>query len=281
MDARGDAAAPRLVPTADEVEHARAFLRKWSLGRYMAASSKASRASEVLILSPRDTVRDAMAMLARRRVLSAPVLDERRAVFRGFVGVADVLAAFLRSDSRELLVVRAQIGPEPGQPGAAALQAPDAPGGSGAAAPPEFAEQQARLVPRCVIFIATTPTGSRALPLAQLDALLPGADGHLLFNADDPSYEQLSLLDLVESFFLHAAAPLWPTCHRVALCAPLSASGVLSVAAIVSQTDVVRFLMEHAARGALGPMANRSLEDLGLVVDPRTGQPRYVRVACT
>ena len=40
--------------------------------------------------------------------------------------------------------------------------------------------------------------------------------------------------------------------------------------------DLVRFLLEHAPRGALGPMANRSLEDLGLVLDPSTTEPRGV-----
>ena len=38
----------------------------------------------------------------------------------------------------------------------------------------------------------------------------------------------------------------------------------------------MRFLLEHSPRGALGPMANRSLEDLGLVLDASTMQPRGV-----
>ena len=39
---------------------------------------------------------------------------------------------------------------------------------------------------------------------------------------------------------------------------------------------MVRFLLEHAPRGALGPMAGRSLEDLGLVLDASTEAPRGV-----
>jgi hypothetical protein len=81
----------------------------------------------------------------------------------------------------------------------------------------------------------------------------------------------------VEGFFLHANAPFWPTCHRVAVCNVLA--GVLGISAIVSQSDVVRHLLEHAPRGALGPMTNRSLEDLGLVIDPQTMQPRCVNVS--
>ena len=64
---------------------------------------------------------------------------------------------------------------------------------------------------------------------------MPGADGHLLYNAADPGYHKLSLLDVVEGSFLHAgAAPGWPTCHRVAVCN--NVGGVLAVSAIVSQT---------------------------------------------
>ena len=137
-----------LGPSADEVRHARDFLRKWSLGRYLAATKPASKlapASAVLVLSARHTVRDALAMLARAGVLSAPVIDEREATFLGFCSVADVVAAFIRSNSRELLVIRNQIGPEPGAPGDAALRAPTTPGAAGGvAAPPEFAEQMVR-----------------------------------------------------------------------------------------------------------------------------------------
>ena len=70
---------------------------------------------------------------------------------------------------------------------------------------------------------------------AQIASFMPGADGHLLYNAADPGYHKLSLLDVVEGSFLHAgAAPGWPTCHRVAVCN--NVGGVLAVSAIVSQT---------------------------------------------
>ena len=137
-----------LGPSADEVRHARDFLRKWALGRYLAsakpASNAAAPAGAVLVLSAEHTVRDALVMLARAGVLSAPVIDERAAVFLGFCGIHDVVAAFLRGDSRELLVIRHQIGPEPGAPGDAALHAPVTPGIAAVASPPEFAEQKAR-----------------------------------------------------------------------------------------------------------------------------------------
>ncbi len=61
----------------------------------------------------------------------------------------------------------------------------------------------------------------------------------------------------------------------MAVCDALA--GVLAIRAVMSQMDVVRFLLEHASRGALGPMAARSLEDLGLVLDPATLQPRCAR----
>jgi hypothetical protein len=120
----------------------------------------------------------------------------------------------------------------------------------------------------------TRLTSAPHTPVAQIELLVPGPDGHLLFNGADPTYDKLSLLDVVEGFFLHTGAPYWPTCHRVAVCNVLA--GVLGISCIVSQTDIVRHLLQHSTLGALGPMANRSLEDLGLVTDPRTMQPRCV-----
>jgi CBS domain-containing protein len=136
-----------------EVEHARAFLRKWSLGRYLASYKAPAHATDkdVLVLSAHNTIRDAMAMLARRGVLSAPVLDEKRAVFLGFCSIGDIVAAFLRSNnSVELLLVRHQIGPEPGAPGDAAAHVPATPaeraggGDGGVQQPIQFAELKAR-----------------------------------------------------------------------------------------------------------------------------------------
>jgi hypothetical protein len=130
-----------LGPSSDEVQHARDWLRKWSLGRYLSRAKPPRTASEVLVLSSHDTIRAAMDMLSRRGVLSAPVLDAHRARFLGFCGVEDIVTAFLRSSSEELMVVRHQIGPEePGAPGEAALRAPTTPG-----APVRFAELKARL----------------------------------------------------------------------------------------------------------------------------------------
>jgi len=150
--------------SADEVRHARDFLRKWSLGRYLAATKPASKlpspannklaapATAVLVLSAQHTVRDALVMLARAGVLSAPVINERTATFLGFCSVADVVAAFIQSNSRELMVIRNQIGPEPGAPGDAALRAPTTPGAAGGvAAPPEFAEQKVRRRHRALV----------------------------------------------------------------------------------------------------------------------------------
>ena len=112
-----------LRPLTSEIEHTRAFLRKWALGRFLAAEKSLAPASSlILILDAQDTVRDALAALARKHVLSAPVLDIRRALFLGFCGVRDIVAAFMRTRSRELLVVRAQIGHEPGAPGDDELQ---------------------------------------------------------------------------------------------------------------------------------------------------------------
>jgi len=59
----------------------------------------------------------------------------------------------------------------------------------------------------------------------------------LLYNAADPAYRRINLLDIVEGSFLHAGALGWPTCHRVAVCSNLG--GVLAISAIISQTGAL------------------------------------------
>ena len=204
-----------LRPSTSEIEHTRAFLRKWALGRFLAAEKSQHASSLILILDAQDTVRDALAALARKHVLSAPVLDIRRALFLGFCGVRDIVAAFMRTRSRELLVVRAQIGHEPGMPGDDDLQ-------SASGMPHiDFAEQKARHNSAAGIRIALLPLFAallqRALTRAcatQLETFMPGTDGHLLYNSDDPGYNALSLLDVVEGSLLHAGAPGWCVCAR-------------------------------------------------------------------
>lgn len=221
------------------------LLRKWSLGRYLASAPKALTHG-VLTLPPHVTLPEALQQLASRAVLSAPVVDDARNLFLGFFGVADALRAFLTAPSEELLLVRHQIGPEPGAPGTALLHR-------------EKAE--------------TTSLPPPPFSALRVGDLVPSPDGHVLFSASDPAYAHLTLLDVVRGSMLHCAAP-YPVapCHRVAVCEP--AQGTLRISNIVSQSDIMAFLLQHAA--SLESQLSQSVSSLGLVVDPDTQQPRGV-----
>lgn len=189
-------------------------------------------------------------------------MDHERQLFLGFVGVTDILRAFVGTPSEELLLVRAQLGPDgsPGAPGEALMAA-------GAPTPAPFVSR----------------------PLASIAGR--GSDGHLLLSLPAGSgavcaATEPTLLTLVRSSFLHsppdggasavaaggAAASGWPVCHRAALVMPRP-DGSREIAAIVSQSDVIRLLHEQhnsplspgvAGEATGGPVLSRTLAELGL-----------------
>ena len=214
------------------------LLQSWTLGAFL-REHKAKVKGTVLALDANDTVQEALDKLSRLGVLAAPVLDTRRAVYWGWWGVADAVQAFIASNSDELLVLRHQIGPEPGaMPGDSLLRDPQ-----------------------------TQTTGEFAS--RRIASFEPSEDGHMLHCAADPDFQRFTLLDLVQGAMLHAGG--WPVCHRVAVCQPVGT--VLSVMHVVSQSDLMRFLLTHAH--TLKAVMSTTVADLGLVYIGQ-GQPKGV-----
>jgi CBS domain-containing protein len=231
------AAANMASPEAGAASVAQ-LLQSWTLGAFL-KEYKAKVKGNVLVLDANDTVQEALAKLTRRGVLAAPVLDTRRAVYWGWWGVADAVQGFMASNSDELLVLRHQIGPEPGaMPGDSLLRDPHA-----------------------------QTTGLFAS--RRITSFEPSSDGHMLHCAADPDFQRFTLLDLVQGAMLHDGG--WPVCHRVAVCQPVGT--VLSVMHVVTQSDVMRFLLTHAH--ALKAVMPTTVADLGLVYIGQ-GQPKGV-----
>ena len=84
------------------------LLASCPLRRFLKEHKGESR-DRVLVLEVHTTVSDALAALAHKRVLSAPLVDAEQELFLGFISVSDILRAFIDSDSEELLVVRHQV----------------------------------------------------------------------------------------------------------------------------------------------------------------------------
>ena len=233
-----DPANPAARMQSDAVSVAQ-LLQSWSLCAYL-KEYKDKVKGAVLVLDANDTVSEALDKLSRRGVLAAPVLDTQRALYWGWWGIADAVQAFIASNSDELLVLRHQIGPEPGvsAPGDSLLRDPHA-----------------------------KTTGEFAL--RRITSFQPSSDGHMLHCAADPDFQHFTLLDLVQGAMLHGGG--WPVCHRVAVVQPVGT--VLSVMHVVSQTDMMRFLLAHA--DSLKALMSRTVADLGLVYIGR-GQPKGV-----
>ena len=78
---------------------------------------------------------------------------------------------------------------------------------------------------------------------------------------------------MVEAHFLHEGKT--PPCHRIAVVERnRDAGGRLELSRLISQTDVVRFLISHASE--MGPLQHRSLGELGLVYSSDGVSPRGV-----
>lgn len=89
------------------------------------------------------------------------------------------------------------------------------------------------------------------LPVSEVMNAPSWQDGHVLWKADDPEFEHLSVLDLCVDYFFHFRAD-GPVCHRVAVLTrddDFSADGQsearaeLKCGAVLSMSDVVRLVL--------------------------------------
>lgn len=91
------------------------------------------------------------------------------------------------------------------------------------------------------------------LPISEVMNSPSWQDGHMLWKADDPAFEKLSVLDLCVDYFFHERAD-GPVCHRVAVLTKDVAAERdddsethgrimgLKCAAVLSMSDVVRLV---------------------------------------
>ncbi len=86
------------------VEGARSVLASWTVSAYLAHRRASSRHPHACAVSvdPGDALGDILRVLAKHRVLSAPVIERQGGRFHGFVDVAEILGAFVASCRRWL-----------------------------------------------------------------------------------------------------------------------------------------------------------------------------------
>lgn len=125
--------------------------------------------SGIVVVHARERVGDALIKLARHSILSAPLIDEAGRV-AGFFDIKNVVKAFTASDTEEIEVIRANIGP--GEPDSHPLKKP----------------LRGRFVD---------------LPVAELPA---SSDGHYLFSESDPQLRNVSMHDLVQTCLLRGSS---------------------------------------------------------------------------
>lgn len=249
---------------------ARTVLRDWTVARYLAAKEPLS--GPPVVLTSDTTVGEALDLFAGAGILSAPVLDcckdelDSAVSWLGFVDVADIVRSMLRELYPWLL-------DEPHRSTAHGMMA--------------------ALANDPVNIETVLQEWAREIFLIRWVRLLrPSADGDILYKG--LAYK--SLLEVI-SFGLaglpvqahpgmHGLVP----CHRIAVFDVMSkdtggagqergddqaaappfesdAPTVLRITAVISQSDMVTFLLFNAQQGNLGELPHRSVAALGWVRD--------------
>ena len=237
----------RVTPLEAMLAPARSLLREWTLGRYLATKEAVS--GPPLQLTSDTSVGEALELLAGAGCLSAPVLDcdqghiESATTWLGFLDVADIVRSLLRELYPWLL-------DEPRRSTAHGMMAALA------------------TDPVSVQSVLQNWAGELFL-LRWVRLLRPGSDGELLYKG----LAFKSLLEVV-TFGLsglpvdsHPGMEGLVPCHRIAVFdvaeTTADAPSVLRISTIVSQSDIISFLLYHARAGKLGDLAGASVASLG------------------
>mmetsp|Transcript_2551 Transcript_2551/g.5647 ORF Transcript_2551/g.5647 Transcript_2551/m.5647 type:complete len:495 (-) Transcript_2551:215-1699(-) len=263
---------------------AAAFLRREDLGAVLASRAGSQHAAALgpearfgeppLLLLHDDTVRDALASLAARGVLSAPVVGETWVLERwafgnnegrsstnadvtpegsslgeftyfGFVDVYDMVGALCAAAKSHLSSSSSHGG-----------------GAGGAAGDNNNNNNKRVLEPRKWSELLRGEIGQKFLNTKLLNIL--GHDGDLVwkgFTCDRTLYDACSRgLLKVQPHSQSGRSPASVASHRVA-CFDVRGR----VTDIISQTDILKHILEHSSE--LGDLLNLSLQDLGLVYE--------------
>ena len=179
--------------------------------------------ADILVLLYDTPVGEALHKLSTRNILSAPVLDISGDIgYKGFISVHDIILDLTSRNSAEKALLLHQLG-EASSKSASAATSPDT---------------------------FTKMSEWPLLPISEVMSTPVWQDGHMLWRADDPHFERLSVLTLCQDYFFHGN-PDGPVCHRVAVLRRGDSLGgrVLTCAGVISMSDVVRLVL----REGLGP----------------------------
>ena len=110
------------------------------------------------------------------------------------------------------------------------------------------------------------------LPVSEVMTTPTWQDGHVLWRADDPKFERISVLELCDEYFFHGS-PDGPVCHRVAaLARDPDDDSRLTCAAVISMSDVVRTVLREnlGARAAAAADAADAADELATLSEDVT-----------
>jgi len=251
----------------------------WSLG-----------VQQPLVLDADASVGEAMAMLSRHKISSLPVLAANgagaaTAPFLGFFDVPTLLNAFFAGKFLHLISSHARDSPPntADSPPPSHTQTAE----SLACMPARLKEDQPLQARPQKIPMPLSPRQQPMLGLMhQLNCLgpqfanmtlrhvTPGGDGEMLFGA---SMSQ-SLMQVIKEGFLRPTSPAHAAVHRVAVFdfgsegeadTPMDATTQpIRILAVLSQSDIIRWLGKQLVGGRLGTLPEATLADLRLVPKP-------------
>ena len=110
------------------------------------------------------------------------------------------------------------------------------------------------------------------LPVSEVMTSPNWQDGHVLWRAEDPKFERISVLELCDEYFFHGS-PDGPVCHRVAaLARDPDDDSRLTCAAVISMSDVVRAVLREnlGARAAASADTADAADELATLCEDVT-----------
>ena len=272
-------------PAPPDLDPARRLLFGWSLRRFLDTRPP----STVVTVPPTATVGEVMAALARHGILSAPVLDKTNAHFHGFVSCLDILHAFVdgldpaltrrsyvarttreqRMSELDLVAEdflemrRARIPASPDGRLVYKGHGDDATLLDIVSHGFFFRRGERGEVLRSAPLHCATIEPAPPLTSTQRDARREAAESR---GRDSESSETAQPPDFAAAAAIEAQAftRTVGVCHRVAVFEHDEAVDAMRIVTIVSQLDVLKFLLRKV--DAMGEkLADASLEELGLV----------------
>ena len=295
------------IPAPPDLDQARRLLFGWSLRRFLE-----TRPPSTVVTLPRTaTIGEAMRVLARHGILSAPVLDTTTNAFHGFMSCLDILHAFIdgldpsltrqsyiTSRTREQRMAELDNIAEDFL-NTRSTKVPKSPDGKLVYkghgddatlldvvshgffhAPPS--DTKKALTPTMLTHDAVIEPAP-PLTITQRDERLEAASGRLIHQIESSPEKQHQPDDFAAAAEIESQAftRTVGVCHRVAVFevedsvnASSQSDSSMKVVSIVSQLDILRFLSRKV--DSESSLANATLEELGLVNGGGTNEEEVI-----